>query len=752
MKQHCENTDLPYRWPHTLLLLVLLFLSGCFSDSEEEKPVPVIAPIDISGVWGGNWSGYDPELGRHVSGNWEAILEQNGTTVTGSGVLDGDVDCMDGEVSGSMDKSYTISGDIDREPCGTNEWVLTSLSLLNRQASGIWTKPSVGGEGDFSGLQVAKPDGPRIRYFTPPGGLPGTVVSVTGERFASDPADNIVDFNGTVASTQQGVDQQHIITEVPAGATIGPLTLTDTSGLMSESGRSVLSFNTVVTYPTPEEINFTIQLDDYGSKSIAITPNGRRAFVAFPYYIAMVDVVRSEQLGVSTYTNYATQAIVASPDSRRVYVSTAQEVLVVDTGLNEIKDRITVNGGNTSAHNPHGLAITPDGKQLLLSDNRPGGGVSVIDIENKNVTRTLAFGSDAEPYGIAISPDGLFAYIALHRLNKIKKYSLKTYSEADTYDVGYNPTGLAILPDNSKLYVSNSGDNTVSIIDLASSSVLPAVSVGTQPEGIAASPDGTRVYTADFQSKTITIIDTATDTVTASIPNGTSPIAVTIMPDGHRGYASGDSSELSQIGGPGTLSIIKTGGGIGTVTSWPAGISCGELCIANYDFGTVVTLTASVSDDSIFGGWSGDCYGGDNIITVTMDSIKHCIASFYSNYVDDGTIDPGTGDYDGTDPHTHHHCFIATAAYGSYLDPHVEALRQFRDEYLLNSTAGKRFVEWYYANSPPVADYISQHESLRLIVRLLLTPVVFSIMYPVTALILLTGIVLILWKRQYNKR
>jgi hypothetical protein len=40
-------------------------------------------------------------------------------------------------------------------------------------------------------------------------------------------------------------------------------------------------------------------------------------------------------------------------------------------------------------------------------------------------------------------------------------------------------------------------------------------------------------------------------------------------------------------------------------------------------------------------------------------------------------------------------CFIATAAYGSYLDPHVRSLRRFRDETLMRSRLGRTFVAWY---------------------------------------------------------
>ena len=95
-------------------------------------------------------------------------------------------------------------------------------------------------------------------------------------------------------------------------------------------------------------------------------------------------------------------------------------------------------------------------------------------------------------------------------------------------------------------------------------------------------------------------------------------------------------------------------------------------------------------------------------------------------------------------------CFIATAAYGSYLDPQVMVLRKFRDEVLLTNTAGSAIVRFYYRTSPPIADFISKHESLRAMTRVLLTPIIFAVKYPVFLLtaVLPLGFLLIMKRRR----
>lgn len=72
-------------------------------------------------------------------------------------------------------------------------------------------------------------------------------------------------------------------------------------------------------------------------------------------------------------------------------------------------------------------------------------------------------------------------------------------------------------------------------------------------------------------------------------------------------------------------------------------------------------------------------------------------------------------------------CAIATAAYGSPMEAHVQRLRDFRNKYLAPSYIGRAVVKIYYAVSPPLARWIAQDPARRSTARALLTPVVWSV-------------------------
>ncbi len=82
------------------------------------------------------------------------------------------------------------------------------------------------------------------------------------------------------------------------------------------------------------------------------------------------------------------------------------------------------------------------------------------------------------------------------------------------------------------------------------------------------------------------------------------------------------------------LQVAKAGSsaGIGTITSNPTGINCGNNCSYAFAHGTNVTLTAKPDPAYVFNGWTGACSGLNPVCTVSMNAAKTATAEFVINY------------------------------------------------------------------------------------------------------------------------
>jgi hypothetical protein len=91
------------------------------------------------------------------------------------------------------------------------------------------------------------------------------------------------------------------------------------------------------------------------------------------------------------------------------------------------------------------------------------------------------------------------------------------------------------------------------------------------------------------------------------------------------------------------LKVNRSGTGAGTVSSNPAGISCGTTCAASYEHGQTVTLTAEAATGSTFDGWSGGGCSGTAPCTVAVTGATAVTAAFTLNRYGLKVITSGTG-------------------------------------------------------------------------------------------------------------
>lgn len=113
------------------------------------------------------------------------------------------------------------------------------------------------------------------------------------------------------------------------------------------------------------------------------------------------------------------------------------------------------------------------------------------------------------------------------------------------------------------------------------------------------------------------------------------------------------------------------------------------------------------SDELYFAATAVDNYGSESDYSNEVSSLSGNMS--------------GSGPESGNDGGE---CFIATAAYGSYMEAHVMILRKFRDRFMLTHPAGRTLIRLYYTCSPPFAYFIAEHQALRAVTRWVLLPLV----------------------------
>ncbi len=85
------------------------------------------------------------------------------------------------------------------------------------------------------------------------------------------------------------------------------------------------------------------------------------------------------------------------------------------------------------------------------------------------------------------------------------------------------------------------------------------------------------------------------------------------------------------------IAVSKTGSGTGVVSSIPAGIECGSDCSDSFSVLSQVNIIATADNDSVFGGWGGDCAAcvSNQSCQITMDGHKSCEAIFNKKQIED---------------------------------------------------------------------------------------------------------------------
>jgi YVTN family beta-propeller protein len=344
-----------------------------------------------------------------------------------------------------------------------------------------------------------------------------------------------------------------------------------------------INVNTNVTVSTNNNLTFTTSGGTSGSTTSDIVISGN---VQSSAGSGVVTLQSSTNLSVSPTGGISADQLLLSTTSgnngnitldSNITGTTSVRITANGSGSINFRDTTiaTINGVGV---NPKGVAMSPNNQYVyVVSQNSDS--VSTIDTSTNTVVSTENLNEHnppiqpVYPLGIAVTPDGLKAYVAdngntTNNQTTVQILNLSNPAQPDvlanTITVGPNPHSIAITPDGRYAYVTNQGLNgqtpgtpsTVSVIDTTTDTVVSTITVGGMPKGLAVNPSGTAVYVANEQSNTISVIDTElalsnpAAAVIATIAVGETPRGVAANPAGLWVYVTNQGDD--------TMSVIDT--------------------------------------------------------------------------------------------------------------------------------------------------------------------------------------------------
>jgi len=214
--------------------------------------------------------------------------------------------------------------------------------------------------------------------------------------------------------------------------------------------------------------------------------------------------------------------VALSPDGRDLLVGDAgaNEMLFLDPGTGEIKRRVPM-------ADPYHLAFSPNGKWLTVT----GLARNQVDVYNAaSMTLAKRYPLSSMPSHLAYSPDSSMVYATLQGTNRLAAIDIKRQSVLWTAEVGATPAG--VIWHNGKLLVANMGSDHFAVVDPVDGRVEARIRTGRGAHQLFLSPDGRTLWVNNRVDGTTVALDATTYALIRSyrVPGG--PDCIDFAPDG----------------------------------------------------------------------------------------------------------------------------------------------------------------------------------------------------------------------------
>jgi len=201
---------------------------------------------------------------------------------------------------------------------------------------------------------------------------------------------------------------------------------------------------------------------------------------------------------------------------------------------------------------PHHLALSPDGKSLLVGDT-VGNEMFLFDPATAALQKRIPV---ADPYQLGFSPNGKFLVVNGLARNQVDVYDAASMKLLKRFPIASMPSHLAYSPDSSRVFVSLQGTDSLVAIDLNKLDVLWKVKIGSTPAGVLW--HNGKLLVADMGTDYVAVADPSDGHVVDRVHTGKGAHNLFLSPDGKiiwvNNRVAGTTTSLDAA----TLTVMRT--------------------------------------------------------------------------------------------------------------------------------------------------------------------------------------------------
>jgi YVTN family beta-propeller protein len=209
---------------------------------------------------------------------------------------------------------------------------------------------------------------------------------------------------------------------------------------------------------------------------------------------------------------------------------------------------------------PHEVDVSADGRFALVTNYGSGGqsgnSLTLIDVVNAEVVKTIDLGEYKAPHGVEWVDDGRAA-VTVEDNQALVVVDIEKGEIVQAIGTDQQVSHMVALdPDGRRAYTANIGSGSISVLNLASGERVRNVVTGNGAEGVAVSSLG-HVWVTNRAADTVTVLDGETYTTLKEIASPGFPIRATATPKGQVLVTRARAGELV-VYDAGTFSEIRT--------------------------------------------------------------------------------------------------------------------------------------------------------------------------------------------------